>query len=202
MSSFLSLASLALAGSAAAAVAREKFPRQAGPNDHVTTPDTVIAPSNVGPPGELSSANSLTLAPIVVKGTDTYISDPLSPEYDVTLCYGLHDTRYVNVTVSTSAGAVKLESIDSLVSVDCSADGVSMTFEDAQSLSMAYSAWSVLESVVLVTNHLGDCDTELERGFFLASKFSTVEESLTLIATAEKKTISDIGCESLAIPST
>lgn len=45
-----------------------------------------------------------------------------------------------------------------------------------------HRASSSNKTIVLVTNHLGDCDAELERSFFLAS--SVTFDNSTLVATA------------------
>lgn len=185
MASLFSMASLALAGSAAAAHPGLKAMRQRN----------VISTSNANNISDITAASNVTLSPVVVNNTDS-AANSLTPQANVTLSYGLNGTDYLNVTVTTSSGAVKLETIESLASVDCSPDSVSLTFANADSLNSAYSEWSTHEELVLVTNNLGDCDTELERGFFLASGFASYEANLTLVASAEKKNVSDIACGS------
>lgn len=143
--------------------------------------------------------NKITLAPVVVNDTISNTTSSLTPQSNVTLAYGLNGTNYVNVTITTSTGAVNLETLANLTFVDCSTDSVSLTFADTESLNSAYAEWRGYQALVLVTNNLGDCDTELERGFFQATSFASYETNLTLVATAEKKNITDVACECLLL---
>lgn len=172
--------SLALAGSAVALHPGLKAPRQAV--------DT----------GNATAASNITLTPIVVNDTRSSPSsaaEALAPQSNVTLPYGINGTNYVNITFTTTPGAVKLEAVHTITAVDCSANTVGLTFDNATSLNAAYAEWSAYQQLVLVTNHLGDCDTELERSFFLATSFASYESNLTLVASAEKKNVTDIACE-------
>lgn len=177
-----SAALLGLVGSAAAVHPGLKATRQTSDTANITT------------------ASNVTLAPVILASTNTPTADTLAPQSNVTLPYGLNGTDYVKITFTTSSSAVVLESIESLALVDCSADSVSLTFDNADDLTSAYNEWSAHDQLVFVTNHMGDCDTELERGFFLAENFASNETTLTLVATAEKKNVTDIACEPFLIP--
>lgn len=147
-----------------------------------------------------SSSANVTLAPVTASSSST--SDgrsALSPSVNVSLPYGGGSDEtansVINVGLTTSHASVLLEAIASVVSVDCSTAGaVSVTFDDADDLATAYAEWAGHPLLVLVTNHMGDCDTELERGFFTADSFATDASTLTLVATTQKSSISDIGC--------
>lgn len=143
-----------------------------------------------------SSAN-VTLAPVTADATDA----ALSPSVNVSLPYGSDATAnsVINVGLTTAHASVLLEAITSVVSVDCAADAVTVTFDNADDLASAYSEWSSHPLLVLVTNHMGDCDSEVERGFFTADSFTSDASALTLVASAQKSSISDIGCESFVI---
>lgn len=174
MSPFISLAVLALAGSAAAAPSL-KVARQAE--------DTVNA----------TVVSNVTLSPIPVPTKP----DCLIPQSNVSLDYGLNNTDLaaVNVTLSTNYPTILLETISNLTVVVCSSDSVAITFDNAQDLDDAYTQWSSHEKLLLITNHMGDCDTVSERGFFVASTYAADASSLTLTATAEKTNINDAICE-------
>lgn len=152
-----------------------------------------------------SSAN-VTLAPVTAAPSPDG-SSALRPSVNVSLPYGnggggsddgtAASPVLLDVGLTTSHASVLLETIASVVAVDCSAAGgsVRVTFDNADDLASAYAEWSGLPHLVLVTNHLGDCDTELERSFFTAESFTADAATLTLVATTQKSTISDIGCK-------
>lgn len=149
-----------------------------------------------------ANANAnVTLAPVTASAPNA--SSALSPSVNVSLPYGSSSTSdaattansVLNVGLTTSHASVLLEAITSVVSVACAADAVTVVFDSADDLASAYSAWSSHPLLVLVTNHMGDCDSEVERGFFTADSFSTDASTLTLVASAQKSSIGDIGCE-------
>lgn len=173
MASLLSLA--ALTGTALAAV--PNVARQ-------DTTDSVNA----------TTVSNITLTPIQLPVPAPEV-DVLAPQNAFTVSYGVNDTNYVNVTFTTESGAVLLESVDTLSAVDCDAESVSLTFATAADLEAAYATWSVYDQLVFVTNHLGDCDPEFARGFFLAGEFASYAANLTLVATAERTNVSDVACK-------
>ncbi|KAG8169053.1 hypothetical protein KVR01_001802 [Diaporthe batatas] len=168
MSCLVSIAVLALAGSASAAPSF-KAARQAD--------DTVNA----------TAVSNVTLSPIPAPEKP----DALVPQSNVTLDYGLDngDLAAVNVSLSTNYPTILLETISHLATVDCSPDSVALTFDNAQDLDDAYTQWSSHGKLLLITNHMGDCDTEFERGFFVAGTYTADTASLTLTATTEKTDI-------------
>lgn len=136
-------------------------------------------------------ASNMTLTPINCPALPQE-QNPFTVQSNVTLPYGLNDTNYVNITL-TVPSAVVLEVIESLTNVDCAADSVTVSFNNTDSLDAAFAAWSAYQDLVLITNHLGDCDTEYERGFFLAGSFAISNNSL--VATAEKSNVTSIACK-------
>lgn len=153
-----------------------------------------------------SSSANVTLAPVTASPSPDG-SSALRPSVNMSLPYGngggggsddetAAGPVLLDVGLTTSHASVLLETIASVVAVDCSAAGgsVRVTFDNADDLASAYAEWSGLPFLVLVTNHLGDCDSELERGFFTADGFAADAATLTLVATTQKSTISDIGC--------
>ncbi|CAG8952862.1 hypothetical protein HYFRA_00007576 [Hymenoscyphus fraxineus] len=77
---------------------------------------------------------------------------------------------------------VLLETIASIVNVDCSATSVQLTFNDSAIFETTVAAWKAQDDFLMVTNHLGDCDAELERGFFLVDRVEF--DNSTLVCTA------------------
>lgn len=177
MASLLSLA--ALAGTAVAA-----FPKVTRQVDGVngTSINATTTVSNV------------TLVPITLPGIVT-TEEALAPASNFTVSYGVNETNFVNITFTTESGAVVLEDIDTLTAVDCAVDTVSLTFATVADLAAAYASWSAYDQLVLITNHLGNCDPEVERGFFLAGDFTILPANNTLLASAERCNVSDVACE-------
>lgn len=174
MATLLSIASLVLAGKALAAHPGLGARQLASDGSNVTV------------------ASSLTLTPIVLNTTTT--PTELVPKTNVTLSYGVNNTINVNVTLIVSS-TILLENVHSLTTVDCEPDYVVLSFNSTDALNAAYDEWSVYDDLVFITNHLGDCDTELERGFFLATSFAIDDSSL--VATIQKTNVTNIACKSL-----
>lgn len=146
---------------------------------------------------DTTSSSNVTLTPVTASSTDG--SAAISPNVNVSLPYASDQTvnSIINVDLTTSSASVLLEAISSVVSVECSSDSVTVTFDSAEDLASAYSEWSGHPLLVLVTNHMGDCDSEVERGFFTADSYTTDASTLTLVAAAQKASLSDIGCSYL-----
>ncbi|KAH6711513.1 hypothetical protein BKA61DRAFT_676713 [Leptodontidium sp. MPI-SDFR-AT-0119] len=89
---------------------------------------------------------------------------------------------------------VVLEDIASIINVDCTADSVAVTFNDTTTFEKAQSAWasSSNASMVLITNHLGDCDAELERSYFLTNSISFDSDTLVATASTQAANISTV----------
>lgn len=143
---------------------------------------------------DASSSDNSTLAPITIVADDV---STFTPNANVSLPYGNQNTvkSLLNVELTTSHPSILLETLSTVVSVDCASDSVSVVFDNADDLAAAYSEWSSHSVLVFVTNHMGDCDTELERGFFTAGSYATDESTLTLVASTQKSSISDIACK-------
>jgi hypothetical protein len=109
------------------------------------------------------------------------------PSKDVTLHYetGSDSNAHTNLNVThvMKYPTILLEEIASLINVDCEANSVAMTFNDSSVFASIRGSWSTNQTLVLVTNHLGDCDAELERGFFIAKKLDW--DSKNLVCTAK-----------------
>lgn len=118
----------------------------------------------------------------------------IAPAKDLNLAWRTADNAsIVAVAMSMQHPAVVLEDIDDVTGVDCTGQAsVAVTFRDADAFNEALTSWSGLnDSFVMITNHLGDCDSELERSFFVADTdtLASYETNLTIIAKAEKKDV-------------
>jgi hypothetical protein len=89
--------------------------------------------------------------------------------------------------------------VASVSSVICSADSVAVTFNDSSVFEATEAAWTAEGTFVLVTNHLGDCDVELERGMFLVKSLTWSNASLVATAKSQVANISTVAGKSSVI---
>lgn len=154
---------------------------------------------------------SLTLTPITA--TDAFVQDityskrdivtrdTITPTTNVTLLYsGVVDTTamYAQINATMAYPSVLLEDIGSVVSVDCSTESVNVTFDSAADFALATAAWGS-SAFVLFTNHLGDCDTENERGLYLVESFESDATTFSVIASSTKTTFNNDTAEAMEI---
>lgn len=123
--------------------------------------------------------------------SDTNATRPIVPSRSVNLQWGpSEEESLVEVLLGMANPAVVLEDIDEISTVDCTGNStVAVTFSTTDAFNEAVSEWrSLNNSFIIITNHMGDCDSELERSFFLADteSLAMLESNLTIIATAEK----------------
>ena len=126
-------------------------------------------------------------APALAPGIDTHSLTYIIPQTNVSLFYGSNVTETASIRVNHTMRypTVLLEQIASVISVDCSNTSVVVTFNNTDAFEATEAAWNAENQFVLVTNHLGDCDAELERSYFLVSSLSF--DSTTLVATASSE---------------
>lgn len=150
----------------------------------------VAAPSVLANNGTSTNTTSV-LTPGLAPGADPYDSANVVPQANVSLYYGSNSTPTASINVQNAMKypTVLLEQIASITSVNCSVDSVVMIFNDPAVFASTQAVWIADGTMVFITNHLGDCDTELERGFFLSSSLSF--NNSTLVATASS-VMSDI----------
>lgn len=113
----------------------------------------------------------------------------LIPSKHVSLNWGAQGNSLVNVSLSMIHPTVLLEEIEDIKTVDCEPESVTISFNDEDSYNEALADWSDNGNFTLVTNHLGDCDAENERGLFLAYKITGQKDKLSIVATGEKTDI-------------
>lgn len=115
-----------------------------------------------------------TLVPIKTQQCESSALCSLSnvvPQNHINLRYGLDDNALVEIALVMDRSTIVLEDVPSVQKVDCDliSKSVLVTFNDAADFTAVTNQWSALEDeFILITNHMGDCDTEFERGFFLA----------------------------------
>ena len=90
---------------------------------------------------------------------------------------------------------IVLEEIASIVSVQCSETSVAITFNDYSAFAASQDRWDADGTFVMVTNHLGDCDAELERGVFLVSSLNWDRKTLVCTASSERSDIASTAGE-------
>jgi hypothetical protein len=142
---------------------------------------------------------TIVFSPALIHHTDRHDLSHIHPASNVSLHYASNTTTSentnINVTHTMKYPAVLLEQIASVTRVDCSADSVAVTFNDSSIFEATQVSWSGEGAFVLVTNHLGDCDVELERGMFLVKSMSWNNESLVATASSELSNVSSVAGE-------
>jgi hypothetical protein len=137
-----------------------------------------------------SSAPGATLGPVANPACDTSDLENIVLKKNLTLHYGSSDasTPDTNAEISLEMKwpSVLLEEIAAIKDVVCSDSSVVVTFADSAAYEVSVSKWDLLEKFILVTNHLGNCDLELERGLFLVDTVTFDAATLTVTAKTEK----------------
>lgn len=136
--------------------------------------------------------------PVPVVGLDRHSTARVAPSLDLPVLPYASNTSDTLVLVNHTMKypSVLLEGIASVSNVDCSATDVAITFNDSSIFELTQSQWSN-KTFVLVTNHLGDCDAELERGFFLVDGVNWDNPALVATATSTKSSINTTACKLL-----
>lgn len=131
-----------------------------------------------------------TLGPVANPLCDTSNLGNIRLKKNFTLHYGSNDptTPDTNAEISMQFKfpSVLLEEIDAVKTVVCSDSGVVVTFADLAAYKMSFTKWPATGEFIFITNHLGNCDEEFERGLFLVESVTFDENLLTVTATAEK----------------
>lgn len=199
----IGMLSLLLAGAAHAAP--RALDCHSGSAKHDTTTAAVTTNSNVAAVDAASSSSSSSLPGKVqlvpVSSSSSANKQVLhttnrsaAPRKNLSLAWQTpSQDSLVSVGLTMQNTAVALEDVDDVVAVDCSGNSsVAVTFNTTEAFNDALTQWSRLnDSFVMITNHLGDCDSELERSFFVADSdtLGSFEGNLTIVARAEKSDI-------------
>lgn len=166
-----------------------KYPNATANNSSNSNSSTTLflTPSN-------SSWTKMTLKPVINKSAIRTAGRHITPKKNVNLAWQTsNNDSLVTVGLSMQNTAVVLEDISEVVAVDCTGNAsVAVTFNTTDAFNEAVSEWSAMnDSFVVITNHLGDCDAELERSFFVADSdtLASFADNLTIIAQAERKDV-------------
>jgi hypothetical protein len=144
----------------------------------------------------VAANTTTTLGPISAPGIDCSNPDNIVPSSNVSLWYGTNATTSggsINMTLALNHSTVVLEYIDAITSVDCSEDSLAVTFNSSASFDAAFAAWSAESALIMITNHLGDCDAEFERGFFKVQSMTSSADTNTITCASTKEELPAIG---------
>ncbi|KAL5315665.1 hypothetical protein ACEPPN_016535 [Leptodophora sp. 'Broadleaf-Isolate-01'] len=110
----------------------------------------------------------------------------ITPQSNVTLYFASADAASSNIVAELNATmkypSVLLEDITAVTDVNCSNSSVAITFSDAATFASSLELWSS-NAFLLFTNHLGNCDTDNERGIYMVS--GVTSNNSTLVITTE-----------------
>lgn len=129
-------------------------------------------------------AANVVLTPVV-----SGISNTLNLQDHVSLQYAASSIQAI-IDAPMKLPSLLLEEIDSISSVNCSSNAVTITFGNATAWSEAYNIWPS-SNFLLVTNHLGDCDSIDSRGIYLVNSLNFDNGSLTAVSSSAQVTLQD-----------
>jgi hypothetical protein len=161
-------------------------------NESVAVRESVAATSFDTSTNTFAANVTNVFAPVTAPHIDTQDNAYVVPQLNVSLFYASNVTAGGSLVVNHSMifPTVLLEQIASISNVDCTADSVAVTFNDSSVFATAQTAWTTNETVVWITNHLGDCDPELERSFFVVGSLAFDNETLVATASSMKANVS------------
>ncbi|KAJ5734162.1 hypothetical protein N7493_002948 [Penicillium malachiteum] len=126
-----------------------------------------------------------------VRARRTVAQSSVSPSRHVSLPYQSENSSAVaQVDADFNLLTLNLEDVASVSSVDCSTTSVTITFSSESAYEDSLSYWPSSD-FLLLTNHLGDCDTDSKRGVYKASSVSFDEDTLSVVATTTQTSFSD-----------
>ncbi|KAF7116926.1 hypothetical protein CNMCM5793_005556 [Aspergillus hiratsukae] len=135
----------------------------------------------------ISSAHPLSarLYPTVLRRDTTTAS--LEPASAISLYYQAVNSSSIGAVVQADLQlpSMVLEDVNDISSVTCSAESVTVTFNSTTTFHQAYTSWP-RSHLLLVTNHLGNCDAEAERGIYHAASLLFDPSTLTITAATSK----------------
>jgi hypothetical protein len=126
-------------------------------------------------------------------GFDTTNRANMVPTKDVELAYLCDEDDVpgnINMKLEMNKPAVVLEEVEAVTGAVCGDDYVTVSFKDADALEEALQDWKdedMKDGFFIVTNDLGNCDEEFERGFFLAKDVVDNMKDMTITVKASKE---------------
>jgi hypothetical protein len=133
---------------------------------------------------------SASLYPTVLRRDTTAAS--IEPVSAISLYYQAVNSSSIGALVQADLQlpSIVLEDVNDLSSVTCSADSVTVTFNSTTTFNQAYTSWP-RSDLLLVTNHLGNCDEEAERGIYHAASLLFNASTLTITASTSKTNLQE-----------
>ncbi|KLU90882.1 hypothetical protein MAPG_09407 [Magnaporthiopsis poae ATCC 64411] len=147
------------------------------------------------PEGSVAAANApAPVAPVVHNSSHPFSNSTGGAGFTVTAPQ--QGNGQINMTMTTNNTFVALEYIAAVTEVACGAGKMTVTFADKVAFQAAADNWvSVADGLVLITNNNGNCDSELERGFYEVSNIVADAAALSISAATAAKKIEDIAGE-------
>ncbi|RHZ67314.1 uncharacterized protein CDV56_105117 [Aspergillus thermomutatus] len=129
-----------------------------------------------------------SLYPTILRRDTTAAS--IEPASAISLYYQAINSSSIGAFVQADLQlpSIVLEDVNDLSSVTCSAESVTVTFNSTATFDQAYSSWP-RSGLLLVTNHLGNCDAEAERGIYHAASLLFNRSTLTITASTSKTSL-------------
>lgn len=118
----------------------------------------------------------------------------LAPKLIVSTLYTSNlttDNSTINITLQMNHPTVLLENVEHVSKVVCEEGSVEVTFNDTLAFGVTLTEWKNDGEFVLITNHLGNCDTAAERGFYLIGGLTWNNDTLTVSANSVKTNITE-----------
>ncbi|ETS78063.1 hypothetical protein PFICI_10125 [Pestalotiopsis fici W106-1] len=118
-------------------------------------------------------------------------SPQLTPDPEITLTYDNNGETYATASLVMNQPAVVLGDVEGISSVHCDGAGIHITFDSPGTFNYGRS-WAEHSSVILITNHHGNCDANGEPGFYVTSNIEQNEVTRVLTASVDKKKLVDV----------
>ena len=131
---------------------------------------------------------------------DTTSRKNLVPQKEVHLAYDSAEDGApgsIEMKLLLTNPAVVLEDAEDISGVVCGDGFVNVSFSNQEALTEALEDWTEDKAFILITNHLGNCDSKFERGFFLADGFEANADALTIKVSASKQGLDTIASTSV-----
>lgn len=129
---------------------------------------------------------------------DTQNRKNLVPKKEVHLSYDSAEDDSpgsIDMKLLLNNPAVVLEDVEDISGAACSDGSVTVSFSNREALEEALGDWTEDKAFILITNHLGNCDSKFERGFFLANGLESNFEDLTITVNAAKQGLEQIATD-------
>ncbi|PHH90835.1 hypothetical protein CDD83_2547 [Cordyceps sp. RAO-2017] len=120
---------------------------------------------------------------------------------DVSMLWKQEQSGSISVSSQMKYPTVKLEEIGFIDSVKCdsSANSLQVAFKDDKAFKTAQEKWPADGQFLVVTNNMGNCDDETERGFYFAEAVTADEGSRRLDIKGKRTELKETAGEEMDI---